>query len=98
MTNFDDYFVGDEVVKLRAYKEFNLEMVDEANLNEIEHSLNAKKLNKHNCKDSLEYLEDLFRKIQQIKANEYSYEGDANLNVNTYLERIKTLIIKIKQL
>jgi len=98
MTNFDDYFTGDEVIKMRAYEEFSLDKVDEANLLEIEKSIHSGKLNKHNSRDSLEYLEDLFRKIQQIKGNEREYEGDANLNVNEYLERIKTLIQQVKRL
>jgi hypothetical protein len=98
MSNFDAYFSGDEVIKLRSYKEYKLDKHDEDSVKEIEKALDSKKLNSSNKKDSVEYLEHLYNKIVQVKSNEYEYEGDANLNVNSYMEHIKELLVRLRKL
>jgi len=99
MTNYDDYFPSDDsTTLLKAYKEFELSKTDEDNLIDIEKSIENKKLNRYNKKDSADYLDKLYRRIAEVKKNEYDYEGDANLNINEYLSRIKNLINQLDKL
>ena len=99
MSHFDAYFTDDDaVIKQRAYREFKLDKIDLDNLRGIEKALDSNNLNSNNSSDSLEYLEQLYAKITQIKANEYEYEGENNLNINQYLSRLKELISKIRRL
>ncbi|MGV8151087.1 MAG: hypothetical protein ACP5NV_05145 [Candidatus Woesearchaeota archaeon] len=97
MTNFDDYFVGDEVIKKKNYKEFHLPKEDEDSLKDIEKTLHAGKINSSNKSMYLDFLYKLYVKVQMIKKNEYEYEGENNLNVNIYVDRIQSLIRKINE-
>ena len=97
MTNFDDYFVGDEVIKKKNYKEFSLPKEDEESIKDIEKTLKAGKINSSNKNMYLDFLYKLSAKVQMIKRNEYEYEGDHNINVELYLERINSLIRKVSE-
>lgn len=97
MTNFDDYFVGDEIIKKKNYKEFVLPKHDQESLADIEKTLKEGKIDSSNKTMYLEYLLKLFNSIDMIKRNEHEYEGDNNLNVNMYLNRIQGLIKKIQE-
>lgn len=97
MTNFDDYFVGDETIKKKNYGEFVLAKEDQASLDDIEKTLKAGKINSSNKNMYLDFLFKLHGKIDIIRRNEREYEGDNNLNVNIYLDRIQRLIKKIQE-
>jgi hypothetical protein len=97
MSNFDDYFVGDETIKKKNYGEFVLPKEDQASIDDIEKTLKAGKVNSSNKNMYLEFLFKLYGKIDIIKRNEREYEGDNNLNVNIYLDRIQRLIKKIQE-
>lgn len=97
MTNFDDYFVGDETIKKKNYGEFVLPKEDQASLDDIEKTLKAGKVNSSNKNMYLEYLFKMYAKIQTVKNNEREYEGENNLNVNIYLNRIQSIIKKIQE-
>lgn len=97
MIHSDDYFVGDEIIKKKNYNEFVLPKHDQESLADIEKSLKEGKINSSNKAMYLEYLLKLFGKIDTIKKNEHEYEGDNNLNVNMYLDRIQRLIKKIQE-
>ena len=94
MSNFDFYFSGDDVIKKRNYKEFILSREDEESLLDIEKSIKEKKT--FNKKDILEFLQKLNAKVYAAKKNEYEYEGENNLNLNEYLDRIKKLMDAVR--
>ena len=98
MVELDPYFAGEDTLKKRSYTEFKLDKVDKDNIESIEQGLASNTINSGNCSDSLEYLEDLYSKINMIKRDEFEYEGDNNENVNEYLLHIHSLIAKIKRL
>lgn len=85
----------DSALNRRSFEEFVLEKVDEDNLLEIEKNLKEGKISNSNKEEIMDYLGKLYNKIAGIKALEYEYEGELNINVNTYLQRIKMLLEKI---
>lgn len=91
----DPYDISDDEAKKRSYREFVMDRFDEASLKDIETSLEKGKINSSNKKIMIEFLINLHKKISDIKANEYAYEGDNNLNINIYLSRIKNLLEKL---
>jgi len=97
MSNFDDYFVGDETIKKKNYNEFVLPKEDQASLDDIEKTLKEGKIDSSNKNMYLEFLFKLHGKIDIIRRNEREYEGDNNLNVNIYLNRIQSLIKRIQE-
>lgn len=98
MSNFDFYFAGEEAIKKKNYKEYVLDSVDENNLKDIEKSLEKGIIDSTNKKMMLDYLFNLHKKISEIKRNEFEYEGENNMNVNMYLNRIRKLIEKIQEI
>ncbi len=94
----DEYRPSDSVLKKKVYEEFELSLVEEQNLNELEKNIKENKINSSNKADMLDYLTGLHTKLRKIKEAEYEYEGDANLNINTYLRRVENLINKINQI
>lgn len=62
MTNFDDYFVGDEIIKRKNYKEFVLPKHDQESLADIEKTLKEGKIDSSNKTMYIEYLLKLFSK------------------------------------
>jgi hypothetical protein len=97
MTNFDDYFVGDETIQKKNYNEYVLPKEDQSSLDDIEKTLNSGKVNSSNKNMYLEFLFKLHDKIDIIKRNEREYEEDNNLNVNIYLNMIQSLIKRIQE-
>ena len=95
---YSDDFPDEETLKEQSYKEFKLTPIDENNLKDIEKNLANKKIDSENKSDLLEYLEGLYAKINDIKKEEHSNEGDSNFNVNRYLTRIKKLISEIEKI
>jgi len=98
MTNFDDYFTDDSIIKLRAYKEYQLDKTDRENIQDIQKMLKENRFNKDNINDSINYIESLYRKICQVKENEYSYEGANNANVNEYLKILQEILKKLEEI
>jgi len=98
MVREDPYDIDDEILNKRAYNEFVIDSIDENNLKEIEKSLSNGQINAENKSMMTEYLLKLYKKIAEIKKQEYAYEGDENTNINNYLSRIRSLMEKIKSI
>jgi hypothetical protein len=98
MVREDPYDIDDEILNKRAYSEFVMDSIDENNLKEIEKSLSKGQIDKNNKAMMIDYLLKLYRKIAEIKKQEYSYEGEDNTNINNYLMQIKTLLDKIRNI
>jgi len=96
MNNAPDHM--DTTLNRKAFKEFVMDKVDEDNLTEIENNLRDGKINNSNKEVMMDYLGKLYNRIKEIKTLEYTYEGELNLNVNSYLQRIKTLLERIHQI
>jgi hypothetical protein len=94
---YDEYFPDDETLKRNLYKEYKLSEAEEASLKDIETQLKNRKIDSSNRDELLEYLESLHSKIMKVKEAEYSYEGEHNLNINRYLQRIKKLAQEIER-
>ena len=94
----DEYRPSEHVMKKKAYEEFELSLVDEQNLKELEKNIKEKKIDSSNKTDMLDYLMELHSKLLETKESEYEYEGDANLNINSYLRRVELLMNKINQI
>jgi hypothetical protein len=94
----DPYDFDDSIMQVRSYKEFKMEKIDKDNLNEIEKNLLENKITSSNRNEILTYLSRMLRKINEIKKQEYHYEGEHNDNLNEYLKRIILLKEKIEQI
>lgn len=94
----DEDFPDDETLKKQSYQGYKLSSVQEKNLQEIEKELKEGKLSHSNKEDVLDYLNGLHIELLKVREQEYSYEGEDNLNVNRYLQRVKKLIEAIDKL
>jgi hypothetical protein len=91
MSIYDPYEPNEKVIQARNYIEFRLSKADNDSIKNIEKSITEGKITIQNSKDSLGYLTNLYKKILEIKKQEYQYEGEDNENVNKYLEKISAL-------
>jgi hypothetical protein len=98
MMRDDPYEPDDAHIQNRSYVEFTLPKTDLDNITSIEKSLADGKITSNNSADSLDYLTRLYKKVFDVKKQEYHYEGDNNENVNEYLERISVLRSKLLSL
>lgn len=98
MQKEDPHDLPEETYMKRTYEGFILDKVDEDNLKEIASNLREGKINSSNKKTILEYLSKIHQKINNIKKNEFSYEGEGNTNVNMYIEKIEKLAKKISEI